>query len=322
MALLLGDGDPELARALGEVIRRGGHRAYTTLGMTPVMDGPGVVPLLELGLAHEDWWAVLEAAEAVGSARPRADAARPALERVAESHWSSGVRAFATEVLHALNDPGVPAPAFRPFANGSAHFPHGYDGCIPERGYEEAREDGPNVVVPQERRWRFASGARIEEREIEDWPRPVRPAEFPTVCFRPSPRALAWVELPRELTAIRAVEDGWLVSVDKGEFGGATLFVARNGTGYELAEAEPFKAFVDGPDGLLGIYGLCHGSCETGNVQRLERRDGRWRVTRTTTLPSSPRGRLPDAEGALLLATEAGVVKMLPGGTFEFLGCR
>jgi hypothetical protein len=315
IAVLLGDKDARLVRALSEVLRRGGFRAERTLFEISDLDGPGLVSLLEIGLAHEDHWAVLEALETVGRVRPRADAVRPALEHVAKNHWSPGVRVFAGKVVHALSDPSAAGPTYRPFA-------HGYEACVPERGYEEVRADGTRVVVPRERRWTFASGAHLEEHDLEDWPKPVLPADFPTVCFRWSSRARNWVELPRDLTALHAVDDGFLVSVYRGEFGGVTLFVARDGTGYAIVEADPFQAFVEGPDGLLGIYALCHGSCQTGSVQRLERRQGRWRVTRTTTLPSAPRGRLRDPSGALLLATEAGVVQFLPGGAIEFRGCR
>jgi hypothetical protein len=309
-------GAHELVPSLIEGIRGGGYRGYKIVRALGTF-GSAAAPAIAVGLAHEDWWMVLVSAEMMAALRPAADSARPVLRSVAEGHWSPGVRAFASKVLRALDEPGTAAPRL-----ADSPLDHGYRSCVPKYGYIRILEDDEELQVPRDPVWRFTHGGVDEERELRDWPDVEAPEAFPSVCVRSANPATKLIELPRDMTTMHTVSDGWLAVSNMGEFGGVVVFVASDGTGYEIASAKPYQALVEDSVGLLGIFGFCHLGCDRGGVHRLERRGGRWHASRPTTLPAAPRGVWIEPDRAVLIATEAGVVKLRRGGSFDFLGCR
>lgn len=266
---------------------------------------------------------VVRAAEIVSQLRPAADGARSSLRFVADEHWSPAVRAFAVDVLQTLDDLSAPARKLNPSA---VSFTHGYKWCVPESGYTEGPDaTGNEVSVPRNPVWRFSYQGTVQERRLADWPKAAIPSEFPVACYRGVPaNPCSWIDLPGDPlgeTTIQPVQNGWLVSIHRGEFGGVVLFIAREGTGHRLADAVPVEGFAVVPGGMLGFHAYCQSGCQ-GVVQRLESNHGEWHVTRTTELPSAPRGIWREADGTILVATEQGVVSLDASGAITgFPGC-
>jgi hypothetical protein len=293
-------GSAEVIPTMTTVIRDGGLRGRSIMRVLPLMERHAIMPAIAAGLVHEDWGMVLEALEVAAATRPAG--VRSELRRVAESHWSPRLRGHASGVLKLLEGPSAPTPDF-----DHSRFDHGYAHCVPARGTGDV--------------WRFSYRGQVEVRRAPAWPEPQVPDGFPEACLRSRTDRGSWHEFPSALTASVAVPDGWLAVVNNGEWGGHVLFVAKDGTGYELPNAVPYDGFVEAPDGLLGVYGSCHGNCTIGYVQRLMQRGGKWQVAQTTTLPNVARGAWREDDGTVLVATEAGIVHLAPTGTFDFLGC-
>ncbi|WP_437285000.1 hypothetical protein [Sorangium sp. So ce406] len=142
------------------------------------------------------------------------------------------------------------------------------------------------------------------------------------------------VELPAELRSsvpagaarrVIGVDDGWLVAVDKGEFGAGLFWVDKTGTRGRRVDAaldERIRWISRVPFGLIGVAGLCHGEAcaRRTTVYRIERDErGDWALTAHAEVAGCPAARAIDpgadavligACGALYRVTKAGVDKV------------
>lgn len=73
------------------------------------------------------------------------------------------------------------------------------------------------------------------------------------------------------------VDDGWIASFNKGEFGGSVWWFAPDGRRRYRISGENVEGFVPTKAGLLMLEGLCHMNAEKGSLRQLVRNpDGLW----------------------------------------------
>jgi hypothetical protein len=140
-----------------------------------------------------------------------------------------------------------------------------------------------------------------------------------------SPAVLDVAEGSGGTRSVVKVENGWLVAVNRGEFGGG-LFWVRAGT----LEAQPLdQNLVDSVRwvgmskfGILGVAGLCHGDACTlrTSVYEVSRSvEGQWRLRPSAVLKGCPAAvSLDSASESLVVAAPCGALSRLDAnGTRE-----
>ena len=117
---------------------------------------------------------------------------------------------------------------------------------------------------------------------------------------------------------VQAVQDGYLIGFDAGEFGGAAWWFSRygrsrtkltvpppSGADYYPENVHGFVPF--GPD-YLAFQGLAHMGIDEGRVIRVARAStGGWSATPFATLPDSPDAALVETENSWLFVSSSGI---------------
>jgi hypothetical protein len=83
------------------------------------------------------------------------------------------------------------------------------------------------------------------------------------------------------------VDDGWLVGVDHGEWGGALWWVAAGGAEHRLLATENVRALVATEGEVVAVTGSAHLMLREGGLLHLDSAD-HWGIVRKTPLPSTP----------------------------------
>lgn len=94
----------------------------------------------------------------------------------------------------------------------------------------------------------------------------------------------------RGATAFSAVDDGWLVAFNHGEFGAALYWFSNDGKqNYKISGHQVVEFFVL-PDGVHAIEGLAHMGMSAGSIIRIARPEphAHWKAAIVTALPSAP----------------------------------
>lgn len=112
-----------------------------------------------------------------------------------------------------------------------------------------------------------------------------------------------------------AIDGGWLVSMDKGEWGGGLWWAGKDGTeDYGILD-ENVASVVQLGEVTVAVTGLAHGTSDQGAVVELVRDAAaphRWREHRRVALSGAPRAWLVEGD-AVLIATQTGVVRYRAG---------
>jgi hypothetical protein len=125
----------------------------------------------------------------------------------------------------------------------------------------------------------------------------------------------------RERTVGLSVSDGWLVSRDAGEWGGALWFVGWDGKKKKLAD-QALLGFAETPLGLLALGGLPHHSRNAGALFKMVHQEsGDWLAEPLAELPGEPLAWQITPEGALLVVTPRGGVELAKEGNLRELSC-
>src|SRR5262249_8549827 len=113
-------------------------------------------------------------------------------------------------------------------------------------------------------------------------------------------------------TAYCAVDDGWLVGYDHGEFGGALFWFSTDGAQHEKISDHQIVDFLPGKDGVLAIEGVAHMSISAGSLLRIARPAPGWHwvAATLTTLPAAPRAVVRRADGTLLVVLSDAIVSL------------
>jgi hypothetical protein len=94
----------------------------------------------------------------------------------------------------------------------------------------------------------------------------------------------------RAASAAKAVDDGWLIAFNQGEFGGALYWFSVDGKrSYKISDHQVVD-FYTLSDGIYAIEGLAHMGISEGSLIRIARpqRDKTWTVATVLKLPAAP----------------------------------
>ena len=150
--------------------------------------------------------------------------------------------------------------------------------------------------------WRVFAGAggpraKLDpERGTEGTPRPF---------FGLPPHAFRGIE------TYAAVDDGWLIGEDRGEFGADLWWFSKDGKqSYRISGAR-IVAFFTRADGLYALYdrpGLFAGKSSGGGVMRFAREKGRWQGQEVMKLPFRPCAISVCRDGRMLITLSRALV--------------
>jgi hypothetical protein len=115
-----------------------------------------------------------------------------------------------------------------------------------------------------------------------------------------------------EMSAFAAVDDGWLVGFNDGEFGAALYWFSSDGKhNYKISDHQVVSFFLR-PDGLYAVEGLEHMSLSKGSLIRIVRSKGsvRWRSETVAELPSAPYALSSRRNGTVLVTLSKSLVSI------------
>lgn len=122
-------------------------------------------------------------------------------------------------------------------------------------------------------------------------------------------------------SAFAAVDDGWLIGFNKGEFGGALYWFSRDGKRrYKISDHQIID-FVVQPDGIYAIEGVAHLGLSIGSVIRVARATARsrWKATTVTKLPFAPSALSLRKDRTMLITLSDSLVSIGPDHTVRTL---
>jgi hypothetical protein len=269
---------------------------------------PDLDAVLRRGLEAPNWRVNLAVMDAI-QLQGRAAEFRTQLERIAEDHYSHGIRAAASRIV----DGGSPDTGYFNYQGQ-----HGPDQCRAERictGSERGEPDSGACHLPAT--FFLAFEDKIERRQL------VRtvgkaPEDFPPQCAE---GAAIPVDLPGEASALYPIEGGWLAAVNQGQWGGGLFFVPPEGTAQILRRGN-VHSIVPTDLGLLVFAGDKGTALNQGRVYRIQvADDGAPRADTFAELPSGFIGHWLDPDGKVYVATFDGVVHLGVGGEIAFIDC-
>lgn len=116
----------------------------------------------------------------------------------------------------------------------------------------------------------------------------------------------------REGSIFRAVDDGWLIGFNQGEFGAALYWFNDDGTSHYEISQHQIAAFFSLPDGLYAIEGLAHLGSSSGSIIRLGRpkTGARWQATTVQELPAAPEAISLKQDGSMVLTLSDSLVSL------------
>lgn len=118
--------------------------------------------------------------------------------------------------------------------------------------------------------------------------------------------------VPFDASAAAAVDDGWLVAYNGGEWGGALYWFSHDGERSYKISRHQVVDFFSLKDGTYAIQGLAHLSMSFGSVIRVARpkADGRWQSSTEIELPGAPCAISARRDGTLLIALSDSLVSV------------
>lgn len=118
----------------------------------------------------------------------------------------------------------------------------------------------------------------------------------------------------RGAKAFAAVDDGWLVGFNQGEFGAALYWFSRDGLrNYEISDHHIVE-FVSLPEGVCAIEGLAHLSLARGSMICMRRPSGggRWQARTRMKFSSAPYAISIRRDGTMLITLSDALVSIDP----------
>ena len=116
------------------------------------------------------------------------------------------------------------------------------------------------------------------------------------------------------------VNDGWLVGLDVGEFGGGLWWFSSDGGNSRKLAEDNIAGFAKTSMGVLALSGLAHGSLDSGRILRIgDGAAGNRSVETLVDLGSAPRTFAVESPDSLLVLTTRTLVRVRASGTVEQL---
>lgn len=106
------------------------------------------------------------------------------------------------------------------------------------------------------------------------------------------------------IRAVKKVEDGYIIGLNNGEFGGGLWFLSVDGNlSYEIIPSRRIHQIFEFNDKLYVIEGLAHLGLSNGNLLEL-RKEKNWQISKTYKLPGSPYFIINEKDNILILTSE------------------
>lgn len=106
------------------------------------------------------------------------------------------------------------------------------------------------------------------------------------------------------IRAVKKVENGYIIGLNNGEFGGGLWFLSENGkSSYEIMKYRRIHQIFEFNEKLYVIEGLAHMGFSNGNLLELDK-DENWRVSKTYELPAAPSFIVKEKDNILIVTSE------------------
>ncbi len=135
------------------------------------------------------------------------------------------------------------------------------------------------------------------------------PSRGPTVPFTLPQGA----EAPGRKSVV-AVDDGFLVGTDAGEWGGSLLWASKDGTQMKEIGDENVVMLIDLGAAVLSLEGLAHLSLDEGKARWIAKEDGTWKEVAAATLDGAPQATTRVGDATYVLTTK-GLTRLDPTRT-------
>lgn len=238
----------------------------------------------------------------------------PALRRMA--HWPAWrVQVMAFEMLERANDAELPRLreqiAARHWSRAMREEPQAIFGRI-DHGANGCDGGLPDPIV-------VTRGEETLEIPAFEWPpKDVPRHELPPAYLRVEGRR---IDLRDDADMMLAIDDGWLVGVNHGEFGGGLHVVNTSGE-VRTIDAAPVLDMQRTDLGIVVLTGLSHLGTSEGRILGITH-DAAGRLGRRHRfeLPARPEGMRVLPGGTLLVATHSGIIELAPDDTVTLWPC-
>jgi len=187
--------------------------------------------------------------------------------------------------------------------------------AVPPESNEDARMLWFSAASWSPHEWRvFAEDDRVcaQRTSANDTNRGERPTFTPDIHL---------IGSLHPATSFAAVDDGWLIGCNGGEWGGQLYWFSKDGERNYRISNHRIVDFFFLPDGLYAIEGLAHMVMSEGSVIRIARPrpDARWEATTATKLPFAPDAISVRRDGTMLLTLSDSLVSISPDRTVHTL---
>lgn len=109
---------------------------------------------------------------------------------------------------------------------------------------------------------------------------------------------------------VMQVEDGWLVGMDIGEFGGGLWWFSSDGQSKDKLSEENIRAIVRSSGGILALAGLSHMRIDEGRLLRIaDGNAGKRQAMVLADLGAAPKAFVVESSDSLLIMTNWGLVR-------------
>lgn len=116
------------------------------------------------------------------------------------------------------------------------------------------------------------------------------------------------------------VDDGWLVGLDVGEFGGGLWWFSSDGKSSKKLSEDRIKGFAKTSTGVFAVTGLAHLSFNDGKILQIGNGTaGNRKIQTLAQLGSAPKAFVTETPDALLVLTTRGLVRVKTSGITEQL---
>lgn len=331
LELLTGDGATRPTHPWGGDVLDLRVAAARTLGAIGYRDA---IPALQQALQEpRDVRLAWAAAGALGQLR--AEAAIPALDAQARTHWYPPVRAAATQALASIRA-GAPAAAAAATEDEDilsfdlyTEIPDRVERCAATTLTRLA--DAPGELdaadaAEEAQLQALAFDAVVLSYDAGDAAEQLAAAEAAgeeTPVIDVNPTNLREIRTPvREVpTVALRLDDGWLAASNRGEFGGELMFLADDGAApVQVYDGNVSDLYRFGTR-LVALVGIAHLAIDEGRVLELRRDGDGWRTDVWRVLPSAPGHSWRVDTGELLINTYDGTLLLAADGSLRMAPC-
>ena len=119
---------------------------------------------------------------------------------------------------------------------------------------------------------------------------------------------------------VAQVDDGWLVGIDVGEFGGGLWWFSADGRRSKNLSDENIHGFVNTSAGILALAGLAHLGLNSGQVLRItDGKAGNRKAEALANLGAAPQAFVAESADAVIVLTTKRLVRVKSSGNVEEL---